>query len=564
MSKTGLQTVDLTGRLIAGRFYLSNRESAGASGTTYKARDEHLGGPPVCIKVVDPARDPNWQKEAERAARVRFTTEYIAAIIDFATDRVKVNDEEQQIGYLVWEFVEGETLEELFSRSPNLPANMIVRLAQQLCEAISAMKYADLEHGDLHERNIKIYDPPPYAIIVPEGKRIKVLDFGLSRTLRGEKYTSDVCSLAKILRRCWMVNSEYNGRVVLHEKNFLQYLPSLIKRIEDLDPQVREFDPKVVALETESILANARKTPNSLIVEDVTLKHPFEYLQAEQIPEHTPLLHELFSDLLPWYDEMRGFITVLLSGPRGCGKSIVLKNMRLRTKLASRRGREELLLDDYVGFYLQCHSAFSLPFSAANLDDNRDTANRLLHYVNLLFLAEVLDSLNLGALLDVFIIRPEAKIALFAFTKGLLQSEPVVFEGADPLDTSRALVEREARLVQQLIREREPLHVRSGVDFLVSVAGLLRDHIEFLAAKKIYFILDDYSHPNVPYQIQKSFNRVLRTRDPTLCFKISAEKFSITTTDLDGKVLEPHHDFHYVDLGAKYLTSRLAEQRAGE
>src|SRR5262249_5965410 len=122
----------------------------------------------VAIKILpaefarDADRVSRFQREAEVLASLNHPN--IAAIHDLA--------ETNGSRYLVLELVEGETLEDRIVRGP-IPVEEVFRIAKQICEALEAAHEKGIIHRDLKPANVKI---------TPSGQ-VKVLDFGLAKTL---------------------------------------------------------------------------------------------------------------------------------------------------------------------------------------------------------------------------------------------------------------------------------------------------------------------------------------------------------------------------------------------
>ena len=91
--------------------------------------------------------------------------------------------------FLILELVEGETLADTLahgslrpSGSAGLPPRDALTIARQIAEALEAAHEKGIIHRDLKPANIKI---------TPDGT-VKVLDFGLAKTVNGDGSSSDI------------------------------------------------------------------------------------------------------------------------------------------------------------------------------------------------------------------------------------------------------------------------------------------------------------------------------------------------------------------------------------
>src|ERR1700688_2092404 len=163
MAVTQTYTGALLGRQF-GPYRIVCPLGAGAMGEVYRAHDSKLGRD-VAIKTLpfEFARDPERLTRFRREARTLASLNHpnIAAIYGL--------EESPEADCLVLELVEGETL-----RGP-LPLAIALDRACQLAEALEAAHAKGIIHRDLKPANVKV---------TPEG-RVKVLDFGLAKALRG-------------------------------------------------------------------------------------------------------------------------------------------------------------------------------------------------------------------------------------------------------------------------------------------------------------------------------------------------------------------------------------------
>ena len=167
---------DLVGQKV-GSFEIEKIIGRGGMGVVYLARDTKLKRS-VAIKSMPYKFKPNstartrFRREAELLASLNHPN--IAVIYDIV-------EQDGDSGYLVLEYIEGQTLSQRISREP-LELEEALSIGQQVAEAISAAHKKGIVHRDLKPSNIKI---------TPEG-RIKVLDFGLAKPYVSEDKADDV------------------------------------------------------------------------------------------------------------------------------------------------------------------------------------------------------------------------------------------------------------------------------------------------------------------------------------------------------------------------------------
>ncbi|MGW6267802.1 SAV_2336 N-terminal domain-related protein [Streptomyces sp. NPDC055060] len=125
----------------------------GESGRMWLAEDQRRGGESVVVQQYP--RAPQWLRlDFTRAARQlsRFRHAHVAAVRDYANGEVP---------YVVADFVEGRSLEELLADHPHgLPSPLLVRLVPPLARAVSALHAAGMVHGALSPAYVRL---PPHG-----------------------------------------------------------------------------------------------------------------------------------------------------------------------------------------------------------------------------------------------------------------------------------------------------------------------------------------------------------------------------------------------------------------
>ena len=137
----------------------------GGMGVVYEARDTRLGRP-VAIKVLPP------DKVADPERKRRFIQEARAASALNHPNIITVHDinEDDGVDFIVMEYVDGKTLDELIP-SNGLRSSLALKYAIQIADALAKAHDAGILHRDLKPSNL---------MVTTEG-RVKVLDFGLAK-----------------------------------------------------------------------------------------------------------------------------------------------------------------------------------------------------------------------------------------------------------------------------------------------------------------------------------------------------------------------------------------------
>ncbi len=140
---------------------------AGGMGVVWRARDTRLGRE-VALKVLP----DDLAGSAERRSRLDHEAQLLASLNHPSIAALYDVLDHEGSPVLVMEVVEGETLAERLSRGP-LPLKSALELALPIAEALEAAHERGILHRDLKPSNVKL---------PPEGG-VKVLDFGLAKTL---------------------------------------------------------------------------------------------------------------------------------------------------------------------------------------------------------------------------------------------------------------------------------------------------------------------------------------------------------------------------------------------
>ncbi|WP_340560886.1 serine/threonine-protein kinase [Streptomyces sp. GSL17-111] len=163
----------MIGRVIAGRYELTEPLGKGAMGQVWGGHDRGLGGRRVAVKLMHSGQlaslsgsaDPEELRERfERECRVTAQIDHPHLVTVFDAGR---DDDEL---FLVMQRLEGSDLADHLAENAPYPWQWAVAVAAQLCSALVAVHAVRIVHRDLKPGNV---------IVRPEG-RVVVLDLGIA------------------------------------------------------------------------------------------------------------------------------------------------------------------------------------------------------------------------------------------------------------------------------------------------------------------------------------------------------------------------------------------------
>jgi predicted Ser/Thr protein kinase len=238
-----------------GKYTVVRRLGAGAMGVVYLCAQPELDRP-VAVKVLSagaadrPDQLARFQREARSSARLNHP------------NVVRVYDVGSEAGcpFLVMEYVDGRSLEELLSAGP-LPLDTSLRLTCQVAQALQAA----------HEEGIIHRDVKPSNILIDSAGRPRLADFGLAKCLadgEGLSSTGAIIGTPRYLspEQALAAPDDIDHRTDIYSLGSVLYemltgqpraeganILAILRRLTDEDPiSVRALNPAVPP-EVESI-----------------------------------------------------------------------------------------------------------------------------------------------------------------------------------------------------------------------------------------------------------------------------------------------------------------------
>ena len=243
-------TLGRIGELIAGRYRVLKVIGQGGFGAVFKAQHTATGDT-VAIKVLrtDVAESQDviarFRQEAKATSKLKHPN--TVRVFDFG----QMDDGNL---YIAMEFLEGTTFSDLMRKEGPIEPRRIVHIAGQVLKALSEAHSKGIVHRDLKPDNIfiqAVHNEPDY---------VKVLDFGIAKSLAGDSTQGDMTSTGAILGTPRYMSPEQargakiDARTDLYSLGLILYecmtgvtpfvadspLSMLLKRVQEEPPRVHD------------------------------------------------------------------------------------------------------------------------------------------------------------------------------------------------------------------------------------------------------------------------------------------------------------------------------------
>jgi len=548
------------GKAVPGRPNIVIQEwiASGNDGHLFKGRSEQLNRDLAC-KIIPRANlihgehgEELWRAEVYKADALRNQAvvhfEGIHEWKDGAIDCI----------VLVAEFVEGISLRQFLKKqSSEVTVPFITHWLGTMLELFHEMKLRDVVHGDFHDGNILVEDRSSWAL---QGSRyaFRVTDFGVSEATSDHRFKDDYLQLAEVLGQllgvvdyqAWGPRDKFTFNILRH--HFLgRHLIELDTTRDPLARQPRQMFDRLQEIEAEY--------ERSASV-DTRLLTPFDFLSCEQIGDAPTLLRALYSERFLGLTEIEGRNNIVVTGPRGCGKSTVFKSLSLDQRMRTNDAVPDKV--HYLGIYYRCDDLyFAFPRYAA--PSRPEAVDIPLHFVTATLLSKLLNCIESWAKLHFAPEFESQEQTIAQRIWSVLDLEPPKTPASDSFRTIATELERQRKRAAQWQKmSHDPkwnIGPCFGAEIIQQVCETLGSSLSFLRERPIYFLIDDYSSPKVTRQLQMSLNRLFMQRSGSCFFKLSTESpVSFVKSDIDGKFYVESREFVLHNLGVVYLHADLA------
>ena len=466
-----------------------------------------------------------------------------------------VPETETKCVIFVCNYINGQNLRDYMKkRRDEISVPFVEAFLQTMFEVMFELQGRKFQHGDLHAGNVLVATS---EFDVYERPTFRITDFGVRELTGQTSHASDYLYVAETLKQLLeqinYSNCEGRDRYVydILRRDFLAR--HLIETDTSADPfasNPRELLAKLNSLDDR--YRAAKETPMTKLVS------PFDYPNCEQIGNSHLLLKSLYSERLLGLIEIQKRANLVLTGPRGCGKTTVFRALSLEYLMSAGNDNPKDL--SHIGFYYRCDDLY-FAFPRYQTPDRDEALDVPVHFLIVTLLSTALEQISNWAkkhFPDELRKKEEMLVsALWELFDWQAPPNPTAKQLTTLVDRLKGKERKRAAGKHRFVHvQEEPIKGYFGPKMMFDACGLIREKLSFLHDRRLYFFVDDYSHPKITKALQSNLNRVVMHRSPDVFFKLSTESpISFAREDVDGKKYVESREYDLLNLGLRYISS---------
>lgn len=530
----------------------------GFYGATFVAQRRGVIRRKNVLKVVPKAVYEHFGKsfsdECEAHSEAALGADYIVDIDDAFDALVTFGNAEIECHVAVLEYLDGHLLQDYLSGKQELSAASTAQIAADLFRIRDELANRRQNHNDFHAGNI----------IVERLSKERYRQGAMDPSIRS--VAIDLGSLSEDRRSGGSYKSDLHW-IAQHIQNLSFLLSTKKGELSDLDARLA-LALKMAAQSIAPAVENQR-TPSS---DEFVRQIEDEFFRSAEPwrPWRKPLALRKFREsynaqtLEAWNvpqllvdpdDEWQKMIStpgpLIVTGMRGCGKTMLLRALQFHARAAQRSGESEadildrIRSDGYVGFFVSASSLLTLT------DDQSLNTSNMFARLAIAYALEAARSLAHLADIDASAVRERSAQQIQTALASILQ-------GRSSDQETATIQQLEHHLVGYL---NEACHSDSSIQIASHpsnafplLAGVVRRCASVWESSQILFLLDDVSTRYLATDQVEEILSALIFQKPDCAFKLTSETQTIFLSLKSPGGVEPAahwRDFETFDLGAE-------------
>ena len=360
------------------RYTVERAAGRGFYAVTYRAKGAPFNRP-FALKVIPKAIYAFFEKdfvaECNKHYELQQNTQHLAKIEEYFDTDVDFAGRIIPCHIAVMEWIEGSTLHDILRNTVEIEATQIAQISLDLLSLLHELQRGGMRHNDLHDKNIvvEINESAPHrSDRVRWDTRAVAVDFGsiTDASLSGDARVGDLLNVAQHI-------SALTSRIVGNPDRQLGVnwrlafaLDQTALSLQREPTSLRLSFPDIQA-EISKLAVHRAATPvwrSTLELKAFSEHYNAQTIESAFVPELFVIPHNFH-----WFDSIKTPGPQVISGMRGCGKTMLLKSLDFHAR-AYARGDEtpEAIItrirnDGFVGVFLACAKLLDAHRTGENL-----------------------------------------------------------------------------------------------------------------------------------------------------------------------------------------------------
>jgi serine/threonine protein kinase len=506
----------------------------------------------------------NFEQECRLHRAVADGSEHLVPIRDMFEADITFGDITVPCHVAQMDYVEGDALENVLHAEPPPTARTVAQIALDLLQLLEELQAKEAFHNDLHEENVIVQRLPPTsrraAEALDDSIRVVAIDLGsiTEASKSGNTRLGDLGSVARFL------------------ESFANRLLVRPGETSDLDYRLAGQLQEIAAL-LASEAVNQRAPEFAVLRDRIRQAHDFVASPWKEPPPlrsiddsyNAQTLHPWFVPKLlvdpdgHWREEISKRGPQLITGMRGCGKTMLLRALMFHARAAAHQETllgEELakgLTDDgYVGLYVSCSRLLD---PLGSTDELHEPDARLF----VAYVREALRALRHLRELDRSLPAFGAARRLGEVLRDYVANVGTMADTDDELLLERLTLRMLASL--QRGESEHVLRTDPSVAF-IALAEALKSASTIWSGVSVFYLLDDVSTRYLRQDsIRELVSRLIFSSD--ICaFKMTTEAQTLEYVLMSPGLIEkarPGRDYDVFEFGAQVYERIRAPLRKG-